>query len=202
MTNGTGFAFASNRFFQLMGSVFSFVSSDLKAKIETLESLRRQENELQEEFETFGAMIEYEKANNLLSKRDYVSGSRTLLRLHRGLGKQSALTKESKVTEIDLLAAFIREFMHRISQLEPSEKTCYVCQSAYNDTLAQYHPWLVRKGAVVAMYAMPTREQLLNKVCIDAEKAIVALPNVLESAKIVYERTEKLYTEHDLHTLP
>lgn len=106
------------------------------------------------------------------------------------------------MTEIDLLAAFIREFMHRISQLEPSEKTCYVCQSAYNDTLAQYHPWLVRKGAVVAMYAMPTREQLLNKVCIDAERAIVALPNVLESAKIVYERTEKLYTDHDLHTLP
>lgn len=92
--------------------------------------------------------------------------------------------------------------MYRMSLLEPDEKTCHVCQSAYNDTLAQYHPWLIRKGAVVAMYAMPTRQQLLNKVCIDADRAVVALPNVLEIAKIVYDRTEKLYMDNDLHSLP
>lgn len=70
-----------------MGSVFGFVSSDVKTKIEILESLRRTGNEIQQEFETFSSMIEYEKLNNLLTKREYVSGSRTLLRLHRGLGK-------------------------------------------------------------------------------------------------------------------
>lgn len=77
-----------------------------------------------------------------------------------------------------------------------------MCQTAYNDTLAQHHPWLIRKGAVVAMYAMPTREQLLNKVCLDADRALETLPNVLMVAKVVYDRTEKLYSDYDLHSLP
>lgn len=64
-----------------MGSVFGFVSNDLRAKIEILEGLRRKED-----FDSFIKMIEYEKSEGLLSKHDYVSGSRTLLRLHRGLG--------------------------------------------------------------------------------------------------------------------
>lgn len=189
-----------------MGSVFSFVSSDLKSKIETLELLRRQENENQ--FESFVAMIEYEKSNGLLTKNGYVSGSRTLLRLHRGLGEsEPAIVSKSKQIEAQMVSsclfpAFIREFLHRLSALEPHEKTCAMCQTAYNETLAKYHPWVIRKGAVVAMYAMPTREQLLNKVCVDVERALGVLPNVLETAKIVYERTEKLYTDHDLHSLP
>lgn len=67
-----------------MGSVFGFVSSDVKSKIDILEALRKQENP--NEFESFGAMLEFEKSSGLLNKKDYVSGSRTLLRLHRGLG--------------------------------------------------------------------------------------------------------------------
>lgn len=57
-------------------------------------------------------------------------------------------------------------------------------------------------GAMVAMYAMPTREQLLNRVCLDVERAINVLPTVLEISKVVYDRTDKLYTEYDLHALP
>ena len=86
--------------------------------------------------------------------------------------------------------------------LSPEEKTCSACQTAYNETLAQHHPWLVRKGAVVAMYAMPTREQLLKKVCLDVDQAIIILPDVLAVAQTVYDRTEQLYTDFDLHKLP
>lgn len=68
-----------------MGSVFGFVSSDLTSKIETLEAHRKKDNA--EQFETFAKMMEFEKSSSLLDKKDYVSGSRTLLRLHRGLGK-------------------------------------------------------------------------------------------------------------------
>lgn len=67
-----------------MGTVFGFVSSDVNSKIEILETHRQKENA--EKFETFGKMLEYEKTSSLLDKKDYVSGSRTLLRLHRGLG--------------------------------------------------------------------------------------------------------------------
>lgn len=86
--------------------------------------------------------------------------------------------------------------------MEGSAKTTHACQTAYNETLAKFHPWIVRKGAVVAMYAMPTREQLLNKVCLDVDQAIVILPDVLLVVETVYNRTEALYTEHDLHGLP
>lgn len=67
-----------------MGTVFGFVSSDLKSKIEILEDFRRKEN--YEKFATFNSMLNFEKTTGLLNKSDYVSGSRTLLRLHRGLG--------------------------------------------------------------------------------------------------------------------
>lgn len=68
-----------------MGSVFGFVSSDVKAKIDILEALRQKEND-KNSFESFATMLEFEKATGLLNKIDYTSGSRTLLRLHRGLG--------------------------------------------------------------------------------------------------------------------
>lgn len=92
--------------------------------------------------------------------------------------------------------------MFKLNEIEAHEKTTGVCKVAYNQTLAQYHPWLIRKGALVAMYALPTREQLLNKVCEDVERSISILPDVLEISKIVYDRTEQLYTDFDLHTLP
>lgn len=76
--------YISSSFFQLMGKVFGFVASDVKSKIEILEDLRRGENG--EHFSTIKKMIKYESENGLLNKSDYTSGSRTLLRLHRGLG--------------------------------------------------------------------------------------------------------------------
>ncbi|CAD7077357.1 unnamed protein product [Hermetia illucens] len=170
-----------SKFFHLMGSVFSFVSSDVKSKIEILEEFRSKDNA--EKFVSFRGMIEYEKHENLLTKPNYVSGSRTLLRLHRGLD-------------------FIREFLGQLPNLSPNEKATAVCQAAYNGTLAKHHPWIVRKSAVVAMYAMPTREDLLKKVCIDADKAIAVLPDWLNVTKMVYDRTENLYTVYDLHSLP
>ncbi|XP_006564956.1 ceramide-1-phosphate transfer protein isoform X3 [Apis mellifera] len=71
-----------HRFFQLMGSVFGFVSSDLKQKIEILIDLI---NKNDQNYGTIKTMIEYEKENKILDKGDYSNGARTLLRLHRGL---------------------------------------------------------------------------------------------------------------------
>jgi len=66
-----------------MGSVFSFVSSDLKQKIDILIDLKNKDNQ---NYTTLKSMIEYERENRLLEKTDFVNGARTLLRLHRGLG--------------------------------------------------------------------------------------------------------------------
>lgn len=37
-------------------------------------------------------------------------------------------------------------------------------RQAYDATLAQHHTWFVRSGASIAMYALPTKEGLLNRV--------------------------------------
>lgn len=70
----------------MMGSVFSFVSNDVSSKIDILEEFRRNK-ENADQFDTFHRMLSYEKDGELLVKPEYVSASRTLLRLHRGLGK-------------------------------------------------------------------------------------------------------------------
>ncbi|XP_066996686.1 ceramide-1-phosphate transfer protein [Anabrus simplex] len=172
------------KFFQLMGSVFGFVGSDVKSKIEILEEFRKGKD--QAHYVTFRTMITYERDADLLRKSDFTSGSRTLLRLHRGLD-------------------FIRLFLERVGELKCDDKTTTVCQEAYNETLAKYHPWIIRKGAIVAMYSLPNRNGLLQKVCgspAEIEKATQTLPRMLEATKEAYLRTDSIYTEFNLHDLP
>ncbi|XP_068144914.1 ceramide-1-phosphate transfer protein [Drosophila tropicalis] len=171
------------KFFQLMGSVFSFVSSDVRTKIDILYDLRRTDTDEEKPFESIKAMLLHEKDNNLLKKKGYVSGSRTLLRLHRGL-------------------EFVYEFLDRVQGIMDADKTHDVCKSAYDDTLGKHHPFLIRKGAALAMYAMPTRGDLLRRVCDDVPKAIEKLPAMLQYTRIAYDRTDELYTVHNLHSLP
>ncbi|GJQ70061.1 hypothetical protein Trydic_g22541 [Trypoxylus dichotomus] len=173
-----------NKFFNLMGAVFGFVSKDLQSKIDILSDLQKQNSN---NFDTAKKMIEYEKNCNLLHKNGYTSGSRTLLRLHRGLD-------------------FIRLFLKSVGELKNHETTANVCREAYNITLAKYHPFLIRKGAQIAMYTMPTRQELLKKVCGNddeyIESTINILPKTLEVTAVVYERIENLYSFYNLHDLP
>lgn len=97
---------------------------------------------------------------------------------------------------------FVYEFLSRLSELSECDKIHGCCKSAYNDTLAKHHPWVIRKGALVAMYALPTQGELLKRVCINVPRAIETLPEMLKNTKCVYDRTEKLYTLYDLHALP
>lgn len=170
------------KFCNLMGTVFGFVGSEIGSKMDTLVELRsKHENG---NFATMKTMIQYEIENNLLKDSKYVSGSRTLLRLHRGLD-------------------FIRQFLKRVGELEPHENTNSIGQEVYNNTLAKYHPWLIRKGAIIAMYVLPTREVLLQRVCgKNVQVALDALPSMLDLTNEVYDRTERYYRDNDLLGLP
>ncbi|XP_008550781.1 ceramide-1-phosphate transfer protein [Microplitis demolitor] len=168
------------KFFQLMGSVFSFVSSDLKQKIDALNELLIKDND---NYRSIKSMIDYEKDSKLLEKNDCTNGSRTLLRLHRGLD-------------------FIREFLRQLGDLKDVDKTSNCCQDAYNKTLAKHHPWVIRKAAIVAMYTMPTREVLFKKVCGEhVQRNVDVLPKMLEVTADVFNRTHNLYEFNDLHNL-
>ncbi|XP_046387577.1 ceramide-1-phosphate transfer protein [Ischnura elegans] len=174
------------KFCSLLGTIFGFVGSDIKSKIEILESLMNEESQAGH-FSTFKSMVEYEKNNDLLRKNDYVSGCRTLLRLHRGLD-------------------FIRLFLKRVGELETKDKTSVVGQEAYNETLAQYHPWLIRKGVVVSLYSLPTKENLMLKVCGNSaeeiQKTLDVLPKMLLVTADVYNRTQAIFEQHSLLDLP
>ncbi|EDW01216.1 ceramide-1-phosphate transfer protein [Drosophila grimshawi] len=173
------------KFFMLMGSVFTFVSSDVRSKLDILYELRKQDTDEAKHFDSIKTMLLYEKEASLLHQKGYVSGSRTLLRLHRGL-------------------EFVYEFLNRLQEIADDEKSHHVCKSAYNDTLAKYHSFLIRKGAQMAMYAMPTRGDLLKRVCrnVDVSRAVAKLPEMLQHMRIVYDRTEQLYAQEELHNLP
>lgn len=97
---------------------------------------------------------------------------------------------------------FIRSFLQKLGDLSPVDKTSTACAQSYNETLANFHPFLIRKAANIAMYALPNRDQLLNKVCADVEASIKALPEMLQVTNAVYDRIDALYTKNDLHGLP
>ncbi|KOB73017.1 putative cytoplasm [Operophtera brumata] len=101
------------KFLNLIGSVFSFVSSDVRSKIKVMEKHREGENAIH--YDSFKKMMKYEKDSSLCEKNDFVSGSRTMLRLHRGLD-------------------FIRLFLKRLSESEENMNTCTTCQGSYNET--------------------------------------------------------------------
>ncbi|CAG9768305.1 unnamed protein product [Ceutorhynchus assimilis] len=174
-----------NKFFNLMGTVFGFVSKDLRQKMDHLNNLLK-DNETSHKYKTVKTMIEHEKENDLLQKRGFISGSRTLLRIHRGL-------------------EFIQLFLKKIGDLQDHDSSSPSCREAYDQTLAKHHSYLIRKGAQVAMYTLPTRENLLKRVCggIDEiQRAINLLPKTLAASTVVYTRIETLYSLHDLHNLP
>lgn len=109
----------------------------------------------------------------------------------------------SSLLKISLrLSDFIRSLLRKLGEIEADDKTSTVCSQSYNETLANFHPFLIRKAASLAMYAMPTRDQLLNKVCSDVQRSIEALPEMLQVTDTVYDRVEALYTQFDFHGLP
>lgn len=82
-----------------MGSVFGFVGSEIGGKMEILEQLVNKDNH----FQTMKEMVNYEMENGLLQHRSYISGSRTLLRLHRGLGEEIQTTQSVKHNSFSLV---------------------------------------------------------------------------------------------------
>ncbi|KAG1652456.1 Ceramide-1-phosphate transfer protein [Nymphon striatum] len=169
------------RFFQLMGSVFAFVASDVIEKVEILEKLRQSEDK--EHYVSIESMIKHEKENSLLEKENFVNGSRTLLRLHRAL-------------------EFIYQFIEMLSKADDNDTTSSFAQGSYKATLAQFHPWLLQKAALVAMYTLPIKSNLINKVCPNVENANESLNKVANACIHVYNITQKLYEHHDLLKLP
>lgn len=172
-----------NRFFRLSGRLFAFVAKDLEEKIHVLESHLDGPNG--RHYVTVQSMTDFEVANNITKvKHKLPSGSRSLLRLHRGL-------------------KFILEFMRRMGESSDDDRSSTIAAETYKDTLAHYHPWLVQKMAGFAMYMLPSRRQLFETMCKhNYAHALELLDSVVKAGKPVYEETQNIFANHGLLDLP
>jgi hypothetical protein len=176
------------KFLNLLGTVFGWVASDVVAKLGIL-SGHRADEERSAHFVDIQTMCEYEVKEDLIKfkAKDSSTGSRNLLRLHRAL-------------------EYINGFLRKLPDLASDEKCCPASQTAYKDTLMKFHPWVVQKGALMAMHMLPTRDGLIQKICHNDEEkyqmALDVLPQAVEAAQKVYDKTQEVYKKHGLLDLP
>jgi hypothetical protein len=103
------------KFLNCMGSVFYFVITDIKEKIEILESYLKINPD---NYSTIKKIVEYEKKENLISKQPTNNGCRTILRLHRAL-------------------IFIYYFIENLLIADNKNKSYDIAQAAYEKTLGK-----------------------------------------------------------------
>lgn len=169
-----------------MGSVFGFISKDAVGKVKILEGYL--EGDSRSQYATVQSMVKYELDNQLvdLTKRGThpESGCRTLLRLHRAL-------------------RWLELFLERLRVSGQDDKTSVMCADAYNESLSQHHPWVVRKAAGLAFCVLPGREAFFEVMNVGSEEQVVAvLGEALPLISEVYQITEALFAQHELLDLP
>lgn len=174
------------KFLNSLGSVFGFISKDAVSKIQILVNYLKGENG--SHYTTMQSMVKYELDNDLVdvNKRSVnpESGCRTLLRLHRAL-------------------RWLELFLDRLRTSTEDSKTSAMCAEAYNESLAQYHPWVVRKAAGMAFCMLPGRPAFFEVMNVGPPEQVVAkLGEALPLISEVYQITEDLYAQHNLLDLP
>ncbi|CAJ0951747.1 unnamed protein product [Ranitomeya imitator] len=174
------------RFMNSLGTIFSFVSKDAVNKIQIMENYLKGENG--ERYRTLQSMVEYELSSDLVdvTKRGShpESGCRTVLRLHRAL-------------------RWLQLFLEKLRTSSEDSKTSTLCSEAYNDSLANYHPWIIRKTATVAFLALPARNMFFEVMNVGtAEDVVDMLGEAMPYVSKVYDFTQELYSQHNLLDLP
>ncbi|XP_008291291.1 ceramide-1-phosphate transfer protein [Stegastes partitus] len=174
------------KFLNSLGSVFGFISKDAANKVHILVNYLNGENASQ--YVTVQSMVKYELENELvdLTKRGShpESGCRTLLRLHRAL-------------------RWLELFLERLRTGSEDSKTSAMCAESYNESLAQHHPWVVRKAAGMAFCVLPGRPAFLEVMNVGPPEQVVAmLGEALPLISEVYQITEDLYAQRNLLDLP
>ncbi|XP_037540589.1 ceramide-1-phosphate transfer protein [Nematolebias whitei] len=174
------------KFLNSLGTVFGFISKDAVSKVQILTSFLNGENGSQ--YVTVQSMVQYELQNQLVDVNKTgihpESGCRTLLRLHRAL-------------------RWLELFLERLRTCSNDSKTSVMCSEAYNESLAQHHPWVVRKVTGVAFLVLPSRATFFEIMNVGPPEQVVSvLGEALPLISEVYQLTEELYAKHNLLDLP
>ncbi|XP_072282200.1 ceramide-1-phosphate transfer protein-like [Pyxicephalus adspersus] len=174
------------RFMNSLGTVFSFMSKDAVSKIQIMEIYLS--GEQGEHYRTFQSMVEYELRSNLvdLNKRDNhpESGCRIILCLHR-------------------VFRWLQLFLEKLRTSTEDSKISNLCAEAYSDSLANYHPWNIRKKTNDAFMDLPARNTFFEVMDVGTtEEVLDMLREAMPYASNVYDFTQALYSKHNLLDLP
>ncbi|XP_055347145.1 ceramide-1-phosphate transfer protein-like [Paramacrobiotus metropolitanus] len=176
------------RFFEMMGVLFATMAADIREQIRILE--RYLQSGEREHYTTIERLVAFEAADDRRlepqrrAKDPSQSGSRTVLHLNR------------------MLDFFIR-FLGQLENIGDDDKMSTVCQPVYKASLGKYHSWLLSAAAGFAISTLPTKVQLCEKTSkYNYEDTIRITRSAGEAMQRVYEVTDKIFTEHDLHKLP
>ncbi|XP_007166314.2 ceramide-1-phosphate transfer protein [Balaenoptera acutorostrata] len=174
------------RFLNSLGTIFSFISKDVVAKLQIMEQLCG--GPQREHYGTLQAMVAYELGSQLVDlerrSRHPDSGCRTVLRLHRALH-------------------WLQLFLEGVRTSPEDARTAALCTDSYHASLAAYHPWIIRRAVTVAFCALPTRKVFLETMNVGSpEQAVEMLGEALPFIERVYDISQRLYAEHALLDLP
>ena len=87
--------------------------------------------------------------------------------------------------------------------LEDETELGPTAERVYEDTLMEYHSWLVQKTAKIALGLLPTKKELIMKIVPDfqpekVEKVREDFPIAVKEMKETFVRVEEIYREYDL----
>lgn len=174
------------KFFSHFGTIFSFVTSDINTKLSILEEYKAGDDAA---YATVQSMIKHEKTNGILDqelsgKSKGASGARTLLRLHRAL-------------------KFCYKLIEDAIAMDDNGKMSTTAWNAYQETLANHHTWIIRKGVGVAVYTLPTKKKLFEKVGGESgSEGESLMQDAVNSIKPVYDIVQDEYDKNGILDLP
>eukprot|EP00898_Chlorokybus_atmophyticus_P002546 jgi/Chlat1/3292/Chrsp22S03542 len=135
MREFVGLCDAIAHIFSYFGLVFKFAESDFVFKTNDLRSVA------DKPYHTLGPMVDDDVKKGSVKKKD--SHARNLLRIRRGLH-------------------FVQLLLSQLLASTPQSSLKEMAGHAYEKSLAPYHPWSIRQGVKVGLYAAPTRASFMH----------------------------------------
>ncbi|XP_048476096.1 ceramide-1-phosphate transfer protein [Rhincodon typus] len=175
------------KFIDALGTIFGFISEEVASKMRIL--IEHQQGVHGKEYTSMRSMINYELTNNVVNFRELPSdrlqsGCRTLLRLHRAL-------------------RWLQLFLDKLRVSSENDSMPISCAEAYEQSLAKYHSWLVRKAAGIAFLALPVRTDFLKILCLEDNKETKdKLWRAVKLIDRVYNVTQGMYALYNMLELP
>ncbi|VDN96743.1 unnamed protein product [Rodentolepis nana] len=186
--------------FRELNTLMYFVLRDVDQKLGILNDLRNPEKhptDFCEHFSTVRKMCTFEadqyENNKLKSKSNATMGSRNLLRLHRAF-------------------LFIIDLFEKVCSGPPEIELSELTRSAYDGSLAHYHPWGVRKACGLAFLALPNRQTFISNLVamqalnsgLNSEQTCqqYLLETCIPTLRKVYQTTQDIYDQNNMLDLP